>query len=648
MAPVLRLKRTIRPRTIRRLREREAKSGQQSIPTSDRSALVFGLLLVVGTLALYNQVRNHDFINYDDKDYVINNSHVTGGLTWETIRWSLTATEQANWHPLTWLSHALDCQLFGLDAGYHHITNLLLHVLNALLLLLLLQRATAALWRSFLVAAMFAWHPYNVQSVAWVAERKNLLCTLFFLLTLGAYGWYAKKPGWQRITVVGGLFVLALASKPMAVTLPFVLFLLDYWPLRRISGWTKASSRLANPQQTVWLLLLEKLPLIALSGMSCVVTVWAQRAGGALRSLQAFSFTTRVENALQSYGIYLWKTVLPFGFSLYYPFSQAAIPIWKPAGATAVLVAISTTVWKQRATRPYLIMGWLWFLGTLVPVIGVVQVGDQAMADRYTYLPLIGIFVAFVWIAFDWFDLHQVGNVRWVAPAGVLLAICFLTSQQLEYWHDSETIWTHALQTTHGDLLVEKQLANALVTLGETDKALPHLIHIAQVDPNDTTTHVNLGACYAAQERIDEATDEFEKVIQLTNHKELSLDDRKFRTSAFLNLGFAYSRSKDYPNALVNFQAASQFDSPMVDQMISDFERAVSTQPAESLYLRLSLLLQARGKDNEAISVLEEQIKLHPDSVESRALLNYLRVQPKLKVLVRPTGARVGTSRWNL
>jgi len=608
---------------------------------------MFGLLLIAGTLALYNSVRSHDFVNYDDKDYILNNSHVTGGLTWETVRWSLTATEQANWHPLTWLSHALDCQLFGLDAGYHHITSLLLHVLNALLLFLLLQRATAALWRSFLVAAMFAWHPFNVQSVAWAAERKNLLSTLFFLLTIGAYGWYAKKPGWQRLTAVVGLFVLALASKPMAVTLPFVLLLLDYWPLQRISGWTEPSSRLSIPQRTVWLLLLEKLPLFALSGLSCVVTVWAQRAGGALRSLQAFSFTTRVENALQSYGIYLWKTIWPFGFSLYYPFSQAAIPIWKPALATAVLVAISAMVWKQRIARPCLIMGWLWFLGTLVPVIGVVQVGDQAMADRYAYLPLIGIFVALVWMAFDWFDLHHVGGVRWAAPAIVLLAICFLTFQQLEYWHDSETIWTHALQITHGDLLVEKQLANALVTLGHTDKALPHLIHIAQVDPKDTTTHVNLGACYAAQDRIEDATDEFEKVIQLTNHKELSLDDRKFRTSAFLNLGFAYSRSKDYPKALVNFQGAGQFDAPMVDQMISDFERAVSSEPTESLYLKISLLLQARGKDNEATSLLEEQIKLHPDSADSRALLNYLRMQPKLKALVRSAGTQVATSQWN-
>jgi tetratricopeptide (TPR) repeat protein len=305
-------------------------------------------------------------------------------------------------------------------------------------------------------------------------------------------------------------------------------------------------------------------------------------------------------------------------------------------------------VWMQRIARPYLVMGWLWFLGTLVPVIGVVQVGDQAMADRYAYLPLIGIFVALVWTAFDWVDLHHVDNVRWAVPAVVLLAICFLTFQQLEYWRDSETIWTRALQITHGDLLVEKQLANALVMLGETDKALPHLIHIAQVDPKDTTTHANLGACYAAQDRIEDATDEFQKVIQLTNHKELSLDDRKFRTSAFLNLGFAYSRSKDYPNALVNFQEASQFDASMVDQMISDFERDVSTQPTESLYLKLSLLLQARGKDNEATSVLEQQIKLYPDSADSRALLNYLRMQPKLKALAGPAEAQVATSQWAL
>jgi hypothetical protein len=495
----------------------------------------------------------------------------------------------------------------------------------------LLQEATGMVGRSFLVAALFAWHPFNVQSVAWVAERKNVLSTLFYLFTLGAYAWYARKPQLKRMAAVIGIFVLALASKPMAVTLPFVLLLLDYWPLQRMQGWTPESSRLATPQQPLWRLLAEKLPLFVLSAVSCVITVWAQRSGGALRSLETFSLATRVENALQSYGIYIARTFWPTGFSVFYPLVGLSISFWKPAAALLLLCAISIAVWKQRRTRPYLIVGWLWFIGTLVPVIGIVQVGDQAMADRYAYLPLIGLFGIVVWSAFDFFDQRRVGAARWGIAAIALLAISLLSSQQISYWKNSETIWSQALRITDGNLQVEKQLANALVMSRDTEQALPHLINIVRLDPKDTTAHVNLGACYAAQGRIQEATKEFGKVVQLTDHKDLGPDDRKFRTSAFLNLGFAYVRSKDYPNALLNLRGASDFDPPMVDKMITDFERSVATQPSESSYLTLSLLLRARGKDAQATSILEDAVKDNSEYVNCKDLLDYLNSQPKLK-----------------
>jgi tetratricopeptide (TPR) repeat protein len=632
--------RATRPRTRRRQRERAERHAGIGQPKARTSLiLALSLVLVAGTLVLYSPVRTHEFINYDDKEYVVDNSHVTAGLTGDTVRWSMSSTEQANWHPLTWLSHALDCQLFGLDAGDHHLISLLIHVLNVVLLFLLLNEATGALARSFLVAALFAWHPFNVQSVAWVAERKNLLSTLFFLLTLGAYAWYAQKPQWRRLAAVVAVFVLALASKPMAVTLPFVLLLLDYWPLQRIAGWTSESTRLRIPQQSRSRLLLEKLPLFGISAVSCVLTVWAQRTGGALRSLQAFTLNTRIENAVQSYVIYILRMLWPFGFSLYYPFSEASIPLWRAALAVSFLLTASVLLWRHRRVSPYCLVGWLWFLGTLVPVIGIVQVGDQAMADRYAYLPLIGLFTVLVWAVFDFFDLHRVGSVRWAVAGVVLVSIYFLTFQQLGYWQNSATIWSHAFEVTNGNLVVEKQLANALVMSRDTEKALPHLINIASRDPNDITTHANLGACYASQGMIPEAAQEFEQVIHLTNHKELGSDDRKYRTSAFLNLGFAYVRSKDYPKALTSFWEASEFDPSMVDQLIADFERSLSAEVSESTYLKLSLLLQARGKDSQATSVLQQGIKANPDYVDSRDLLNYLGTQPRVSEHLLGAGA---------
>jgi len=641
MAPVSNRVSTARARTLRRQHERKVRSverRQAKLPFAGKT-IALAFVLVIGTLLLYSPVRTHDFINYDDKEYVVDNPHVTAGLNWETVRWSMSSTEQANWHPLTWLSHALDCQLFGLDAGDHHLISLLIHVLNVVLLFLLLNEATGALARSFLVAALFAWHPFNVQSVAWVAERKNLLSTLFFLLTLAAYARYARKPQWQRLATVVAVFVLALASKPMAVTLPFVLLLLDYWPLQRISGWSSESTRLRIPQQSRSRLLLEKLPLFGLSAISCVVTVWAQRTGGALRSLQAFTFSTRIENAFRSYVIYILRTVWPFGFSLYYPFSEASIPLWKAALAMSFLLTVSILLWRHRRIRPYHLVGWLWFLGTLVPVIGIVQVGDQAMADRYAYLPLIGLFIVLVWGVFDFFDLRRVGTARWAVAGVALASVYLLTFQQLGYWQNSAAIWSHAFQITNGSLVVEKQLANALVMSRDTEKALPHLINIANRDPKDITTHANLGACYASQGMIPEAAQQFEQVIQLTNHKDLSSDDRKYRTSAFLNLGFAYARSKDYPKALTSFREAGEFDPSMVDQLIADFERSLSAEASESMYLKLSLLLQARGKNSQAISVLQQVINANPDYVDSRDLLNYLGTQPRLSEHLLGAGA---------
>lgn len=617
--------RQIRPRTLRRQQQRAARAMPATPATPRRRPLLLITVLALGTIFVYGSVATHDFINYDDKDYVTGNSHVTSGLGWSTVRWSLTATEQANWHPLTWLSHALDCQFFGLNAGYHHITNLAFHVLNTILLFLLLNEVTRARLRSFLVAALFAWHPLNVQSVAWVAERKNLLSTLFLLLTFGAYVWYARKPHWKRLAAVAGAFALALAAKPMVVSAPFLLLLLDYWPLCRIRARADPAPELSIPPTPPWQLVVEKVPLFGLSAASCAITLWAQRAGGALRSLQTFSLETRIANALHSYATYIIKTFLPFGLAVYYPLTAKSISYWKSGLALMFLAVIAVVAWRQRKIRPYFIVGWLWFLGTLVPVIGIVQVGDQAMADRYAYLPLIGLFVVIVWGAQDILLSQRAAMAtRCMIAISALGALSLLTLQQVGYWRDSETIWTRALEVTHGDIQVEKQLANALVVTGDGDKALPHLVHIAQADPQDTTIHVNLGACYAAQGRSQEAAQEFEKVVQLTEHKDLTPDIRKFRTSAMLNLGFAYTRTGDYSRALANFTAADHFDPEMTHTVAQQLQSSLSETPSEAGYIKLALLLRAKGEVQEAMSVLQDAINHHSGTVDSSALSDLL------------------------
>jgi len=345
------------------------------------------------TLALYNPVNSHPFVNYDDDRYVTENPHIHNGVEWDTIAWAFTSIEQENWHPLTWLSHALDYGLFHQNPTGHHFTSLLIHAANAVLLFLLLAFATRRSGPSLLVALLFALHPINVESVAWVAERKNVLSTFFFLGAIGAYGWYARKPHWQRYLAVATLFAAGLMSKPMVITFPFVLLLLDYWPLGRVEG-NQASS--PGPTLSWTKLLVEKLPLLALSAASAVITMKAQQAGGAMRSTAQFSLGVRVENAVVAYATYLWKLIWPSHLAPLYPHPGDSLASWQVALSLLVLLAITSIVLAFRAKR-YLLVGWLWFLGTLVPVIGLVQVGDQAMADRYAYVPLLGIFVMIAW-----------------------------------------------------------------------------------------------------------------------------------------------------------------------------------------------------------------------------------------------------------
>jgi len=593
---------------------------------------VLCLLLGVITLALYNPVSRHPFINYDDDRYVTENAHVRDGVTSDSASWALTSTEQGNWHPLAWISHEIDVSMFRLNPAGHHFTSVLLHALNAILLFLLLVRATGRAGPSLFVAISFAVHPINVESVAWIAERKNVLCTFFFLITLVAYGWYARKPCWQRYLVVLASFAAALASKPMAVTLPFVLLLWDYWPLGRVRG---ADSRSAHPMPSYsWArLVIEKIPLFALSAASAVITVFAQRAGGAVRSIAQFSFGVRVENAICAYGMYLWKMIWPTRLALVYPHPGDSLGAWRVVVAALVLIGITAMVYRLRERR-YLPVGWLWFLGTLVPVIGLVQVGDAAMADRYAYIPLIGIFVMIAFGVADFAAARNIGVVSQAVPAvAVVVFLGLLCHRQIGYWESSESVWAHALAVTQNNFIAEDNLGGALVMMGNADQAFPHFEAASRINPRDPMSRMNVGVYLQSHGHVDEAITQYNAAIGLTS-------DAGLRAQAYANLGGAQRALGDDEAARESFDAALQLNPNQasawvgkgliaqkqgrLDEAIEDLSRGVALQPSGEHYLDLGRSLQQAGRPAEAVAAYRRALKLSPNLAEAQRALDEL------------------------
>jgi len=586
------------------------------------------LLLAVVTLAIYNPVNRHPFVNYDDDRYVTENQHVRQGLTWETFTWSLTSTEQANWHPLTWMSHALDCSLFRLNPAGHHFTSVLLHAVNVILLFLLLLQLSGRVGPSLFAAAIFALHPIGVESVAWVAERKNLLCTMFFLLTLLAYVWYARKPDWKRYGTVLVLFAAGLASKPMVITLPFVLLLLDYWPLERVVG-SKANANLnaGKPAYPWSRLVFEKLPLLTLSAASAFITMQVQQAGGAVRSTEQFSFGVRISNAIYAYAMYLWKMVWATHLAPLYPHPKDSLAAWQVALAALVLIAITAVVLKLR-TRRYLLVGWLWFLGTLVPVIGLVQVGDAAMADRYAYIPLIGIFMM---IAFGVSDLAAARKLELVWELGpalaVLAVLSFFTSRQISYWQSSYDLWSHTLAVTQNNFVAEDNVAGALVLRGEADQAYPHFERASEINPRDPMSRSNLGTYFQTHGRLQEAVTQYESAIALTS-------DPGLLAQTYANLGAAQRGLGQYDAAHVSYDHALRLNSGQFnawlglgllaqkqgkfDEAISDLSRSVELQPTAEGYCDLGHALQQANRTAEALAAYEQALKISPDFSQAR------------------------------
>ena len=592
------------------------------------------LLLAVVTLALYNPVNRHPFVNYDDDRYVINNPHVRQGLPADTITWALTSTEQANWHPLTWMSHALDCSLFRLNPAGHHLTSILLHAVNVILLFLLLMWATERLWPSLFVAALFALHPINVESVAWVAERKNVLCTTFFFLTLWAYGWYVRKPSYGRYLAVAGLFVCGLASKPMVITLPFVLLLLDYWPLNRVAASGEDSRSSILPWST---LALAKLPLFALSLASAVVTMQAQQAGGAIRTTTEVSFGARIATAIWAYAMYLWKMIWPVRLAPLYPHPGDSLAAWQVLVAALVLIAVTALVLKFRAHR-YLLVGWLWFLGTLVPVIGLVQVGEAAMADRYAYIPLIGIFLMIAFGAADWAESKQWGFWPAIPAAAVLVALAFTTHRQIDYWQSNYDLWSHTLAVTRNNFVAENNLGGALILQDREEEAHPHFEAAARINPMDPMSHSNLGIYLQKHGQMREAVAQYETAVNLTS-------DPGLLAQTYANLGSVQRALAEDEQAHNSFEQSLRFNPNQhsawfglgllaqkqgkLNEAISDLSRSVELQPSAQGYLELGRALARAGHVPVALDAYEQALKISPELVEAQQAAGALRQQKK-------------------
>jgi tetratricopeptide (TPR) repeat protein len=536
-------------------------TNMETRPTSrKRRIILLCLALVVATLAVYYAVNQFEFLNYDDNVVVTDNYHVKYGLDWDGVKWAFTTYHQANWVPLTWISHALDCQLFGLNAGRHHDTNLLLHIIDVLLLFWVLQRATGYIGRSFMVAALFALHPVNVESVAWVASRRNMLSMLFFFLALGAYRWYALKPRVDRYLLVTVLIALAFMAKAQVVTFPAVLLLWDYWPLGRMFANAKLPRENTDvPPRSLSFLILEKIPLFVLAAVGAVVTSRVQVAGGGIDPYATPFF--RAENALFSYMRYLGKAVWPVHLANLYPLPLNSLRLWQPLTALCLLLAITALVLLERRHR-YLPVGWLWFLGTLLPMIGVMQLGRHAMADRYAYLPYVGLFIMVCWGVPDLYAVKFARQDRsvagWLPEASValLLVLGIVAHRQVSYWRNDETLWTHTLQVTRDNYEAEDNYASDLMSRWQCKQALEHLQRAAEIEPSYALAPFHIGQCEQQMGNLQAAVEQYKRVLDLTESDAAIQMNIGLRFNAFDNLANTYLDMGDTAAFYRNHDAA--------------------------------------------------------------------------------------------
>jgi len=579
------------------------------------------ILLILTSLIAFGSIIGNDFINFDDNVYITENNYIKAGLNLETIKWTFSAVVSSNWHPLTLLSHALDWSLFGANAGGHHLVSLLWHIGSAILLFLFLSKTTGSLWPSAFVAALYALHPLRVESVAWASERKDVLSMFLGLASIYAYAYYVESSKLSKYYISLMFFALSLLAKPMLVTLPFVFLLLDYWPLGRwqksfqpqllpvVSDGALAKKKvkqrgadsteekvvalpLINRAKIIRSLLWEKLPFVFLAIVSCMVTIWAQSKGGAVASLDQLPLIDRMLNAIVSYIQYLMKIFWPVNLAIFYPYRQF-LPLWQVFGAASILLGISISVIYAIKKAPFLFVGWFWYLGTLVPVIGLMQVGKQSIADRYTYFPSIGIAIMLVWSVVYLLPKVRLRKIIIVAAAIILVALTFLTWQQCGYWKNSVSLFSQTLQVTKDNYLAHNNLGRALSAEGENDEAIGHYREAIAINPSYVDPHYNLADTFVKQNKLDQAIEHLREAVRITPS-----------FAALNNLGVNLERQLKHEEAIYYYR------------------KALLIEPKNpGIHFNLGVAFGNKGELKEAAEHFRQAINLKPDYGEARQAL---------------------------
>ena len=563
-----------------------------------RPEIVICLLLALATGMVYLQVWNHDFVGYDDDGYVFENVRVQKGLTLNNSIWAFKTTQKSNWHPLTWLSHMLDVELFGMQSGFHHMTSVLFHILNTLLLFVVFRKMTGKVWQSGFVAAAFALHPLHVESVAWISERKDVLAMFFWMLTLWSYARYAEHPQIKRYLAVVGFFALGLMAKPMLVSLPFVLLLLDYWPLKRIQfkALNKDAAIPAGRTSAGWLVL-EKMPFFIFALGSCFITFFAQKKSGAIGALETHPFSIRVANVFVSYLEYIQKMIWPDNLAVLYPYPRIISP-WLLIAALILLIGISYLAIRYLKQLPWLAIGWFWYLGTLVPVIGLVQVGVQALADRYTYIPLTGLFIIFAWgvpqLMAGWRHRKIVISGICVVLFPILMATAWV---QASYWQSSFTLFKHALDVTSDNYVIHNNLGFELADRGSTDEAIKHYREAVRINPDFEIAYINLGKALLLNGKADETIRYYQSLLKI----------KPDYAGVHHNLGLVLLRKGETDNAIFHFQEALR----------------INNDSAE-VYNSLAAAMLSKGEIDRAISLFQHALQIKPDFYEAQKNLSKL------------------------
>ncbi len=588
-----------------------------------RNVIVFVYsVLILSTLLVFWQVRNFDFVNYDDNKYVYENPHVLNGLTTDGIIWAFTTGCTSNWHPVTWLSLMLDCQLFGKNPGWMHLINLLLHLVNTLLLFVLLRKMTSSLWPSAFVAAAFALHPMHVESLAWIAERKDVLSTLFWMLTLLAYVSFVKRPTILRYLMTITIFAVGLMTKPMLVTLPFVLLLLDYWPLNRFCS---SPASVPDIRRILYRIIIEKIPFFALAAVSSVITFLVQQSGGAVTYFSALPLRSRVANAFLSYAKYIGRLFLPRDLAVFYPFDVSVIQPSQVVLCALLMVVVSVLAVRFRRKQKYLFVGWFWFVGTLFPVIGLVQVGQQSLADRYTYIPYIGLFIIIAWGLPELFSKWPQREIALgLSMVIVLTTLGICSHRQASFWKNGFTLFSHAVSVTRNNYIALDNLGTAYSNIGRYQDAVESYKQAIKISPGYADAYYNLGVASGQLGRYQDAIEAYKQAIKLNPDY----------VKAYINLGVDYSRlslyqdaieaykqamriKPDYPDAYVNL-GVTYHRLGRYQDAIEAYKQAIRIQPDFALvHYNVGVACDKLGRYEDAIEAYKQAVTLKPDYTEA-------------------------------